>query len=187
METPNVMYWNMDEAVRTQQLDYAEQALAFTVQGLANKREPPAVMLKAGFADFDWPLADPWWRKELESTQRVRFIDLRTPTLCDLVVNAVPRNTKAVLYENADPTGVGYTLAPALTLAGLESLLPVTTQMMSAHPCLANLSIAHDLRVEIMPQMRSRDSAWRWAIDELLPRASRDRIFNLYHYTASSR
>jgi hypothetical protein len=48
------------------------------------------------------------------------------------------------------------------------------------------LQVKVDLRVSAAPHMASRASAWRWAIDTLLQKSSKDRIFNLYHYDVRS-
>jgi hypothetical protein len=184
-----VKWWDIDAAVSAQKLGYEEQALAFTVQGLANKRSAgrPALMFKAGYLDFDWPNADQWWRTQLEDSGRVTYTNL-TSTLCGLVDEfiGVGGSTAAVagavLYENADTSGTGYTLPMALTLASQEALLPVTQAMLGNHSCLAKLKVVHDLRIGQMPEMASRDSAWRWAIKTLLPKASTSTVFNLYHY-----
>ena len=185
----NVSYWDMDAAVTAASLDYAEQALAFALQGLVNQRSgPPRLMFKAGFADFDWPLADPYWRTQLEKSGRVRYTDLPS-TLCGLVerFSASDEIKGAVLYDSALPDGTGYTLAMALSLGAQEGLLPMTAAVRSSHSCLAGIPLVRDLRVSASPQLASRASAWRWAIDTLLPKASRTRIFNLYHYTKSSK
>ena len=75
-----------------------------------------------------------------------------------------------VLYTSAAPVGDGYTMPMALTLASQRRLLPVTPEIVSAHPC--ELPVTVDMRIGKMPQMASREKAWRWAIDELLPNAS---------------
>mmetsp|Transcript_25011 Transcript_25011/g.65223 ORF Transcript_25011/g.65223 Transcript_25011/m.65223 type:complete len:510 (-) Transcript_25011:223-1752(-) len=68
----------------------------------------------------------------------------------------------------------------ALTLASIEGLVPVTPAVAAAHPCLGTLPMLRDLRSE--PALANRTSAWRWAIDTLLPRASTSTMMNLYHY-----
>jgi hypothetical protein len=148
-----VGYWDMDAAVAAEQLGYAEQALAFTLQGLVNKRHgPPALMLKAGSADFDWPDADVFWRAELQRGGRATFVTL-PPSLCGLYdgVATVSAVRGAVLYEDTLPSGAkGYTLPMALTLASQEGLLPLTEEMLTAHPCLRSLEVraqgAHSAR-----------------------------------------
>ena len=87
-------------------------------------------------------------------------------------------------YMIALPYGNGYTLPMALMLAGQQMLLPMTMEMRQRHSCLSTIPVKRDLRIESMPQMVNRTSAWRWAIETLLPRASSNRIFSLYHYTS---
>ena len=57
-----VLYWDMDAAVAQEGLTYEEQAFAFTLQGLVNRKGPDGtganLMFSAGFLDFDWPGAD---------------------------------------------------------------------------------------------------------------------------------
>ena len=151
-----VKWWDIDAAVQAQQLTYEEQALAFTLQGLANKRSAgqPTLMFKAGFLDFDWPDADGWWRGELEAAGRVAYTNL-TATLCGLVEGAV-------MYENANSSGTGYTLAMALTLASQQSLLPVTETLLAKHACLSKFKVAEDLRIAL-----EELAAWVGAHDDL--------------------
>ena len=59
----------------------------------------------------------------------------------------------------------------------------MTVAMRQKHACLAAVPVAKDVRISQMPEMANRSTAWRWAIDNLLPTASSDRVFNLYHYT----
>jgi hypothetical protein len=180
-----VKWWDIDAAVQAQQLNYEEQTLAFALQGLANKRKAgrPTLMFKAGFLDFDWPDADNWWRGELETAGRVTYTNL-TSTLCGLVEGAASPGlvAGAVMYENANSSGTGYTLAMALTLASQQSLLPVTEALLGKHACLSKFKVTEDLRLANNPHMGSRDTAWRWAIDTLLPEASQTTVFNLYHF-----
>eukprot|EP01050_Picozoa_sp_SAG11_P003985 SAG11_NODE_242_length_11757_cov_9.613999_1_plen_1005_part_00 len=183
-----VKWWDIDAAVQEQKLNYEEQVLAFALQGLVNQRSEgkPTLMFKAGFLDFDWPDADTWWRGQLAASDRVTFTNL-TSTLCGLVEGvAAPVVAGATLYENADPSGTGYTLAMALTLASQQSLLPVTQAVLARHSCLSKFKIVEDLRVAENPAMATRDKAWRWAITTLLPWASADVVFNLYHFDPSA-
>ena len=113
-----------------------------------------------------------YWRDTLAAAGRIKPVNV-TATLCGLVGSAAVGNASikgAVLYESALPTGIGYTLPMALTLAAQESLLPVTEAVLARHPCLGKFTVVHDLRIGKMPSMASRASAWRWAIDTLLPK-----------------
>eukprot|EP01052_Picozoa_sp_SAG31_P055865 SAG31_NODE_15671_length_743_cov_1.436335_1_plen_113_part_10 len=86
----------------------------------------------------------------------------------------------AIVYESGLPHGDGFTLPMALTLASQERLLPLTPAVLTKHGCLSKLLVKRDLRK--MPELHSRASAWRWAIDTLLPNASKNTTFNIYHY-----
>jgi hypothetical protein len=186
-----VYFWDMDAAIKAEDLNYEEKALAFTLEGLLNEvGSPPTIMYNAGFLDFDWPGADMYWRTQLETvTQRVAFTNL-TSTLCGLIDGIKPvaadRIKGVVQYENALPVGNGYTFPMALTIASQEGLLPVTSAMLTAHPCLAIFPLKRDLRISKMAQMANRTSAWRWAIDTLLPKASKSTVFNIYHWGPKS-
>jgi len=71
--SPIIYYFDMDAAMVAgeTQLTYAEQAAAFAFQGVLNSKSTstvhPQVMFNAGYANFDWPLSDPWWRVQLET------------------------------------------------------------------------------------------------------------------------
>ena len=153
-----VKWWDIDAAVRNQQLDYEEQALAFALQGLVNSAgAPPTLMMKAGFLDFDWPDADSWWRGQLEAAGRVQYTNL-TSTLCGLVDGAAAgpgQVAGVVLYENAESNGTGYTLPMALTLASQQLLLPVTVAVLTKHSaCLSRFKVVQDLRIAKMVSLR---------------------------------
>ena len=191
---PTVYYYDMDAAMKhvgeQPPLTYAEQASAFTFQGIMNSKTKatihPQVMFNAGYANFDWPLSDPWWHDQLETADRVSFQNISSSTLCDLFVEADPslKVNGLVIYESALPHGNGFTMPMALNLAAQYSLIPVTDKMLTKYSsCLSNYSIKYDLRIASMPIiMANRTSAWRWAIHTLLPKSSRTSVFNMYHY-----
>ena len=182
----NVKHWDMDKAMAQKRLSYAEQVLVFALQGLVNKLgAPPVLSVDAGFLDFDWHGANSWWRGELEKHGTASFTNISDVAICGLVAGldiAPPVTSGVVLYTSAAPLGDGYTMPMVLTLASQQRLLPVTPEILLAHPCLAHLPVGKDMRIGKMPQMESRAMAWRWAIDELLPNASSTTVFNIYHY-----
>ena len=191
---PEVLFYDLDAAAELYTFQYEELSLVFTLQGLANRRsnniamgaDGPALLLNAAFMNFDWPGADVYWKDLLQQEGRVHFTNVSNLSLCGLVETVkgrVPEVFKgAVLYENAMPSGHGYTLPMALTIAAQETLLPVTEDLRAKHTCLTSINVEYDLRIEAHPNMTNRSTAWRWAIKELLPKSSKDRIFNLYHF-----
>jgi hypothetical protein len=222
---PTTLYWDMNASAATGALSYAEQVVAVTLQGIAN-RGGPVVFLAEGFLDFDWSNAEPWWRSELEAAGRAVFVDVQTTTsthhrdsgttngnasglissssssssssstvsstsdgLCALVnATAAAGVTVAgtVLYDSAASDGDGYMLALALTLSGQLDLLPVTPELRARHACLGALPVVQNFSVGAQPEFATRQSAWAWAVRELLPGANKSVVFNLYHYDAAS-
>ena len=252
----------MDVAVGDEKLGYEEQAMAFALQGLANRQDKeeeerrgsssssnrnggggsdgggarPRLMVKAGFLNFDWPDSDSYWRGVLEASGRVTFTNF-TSTLCGLVdgltsaassssdtimatatttfrttttsssttttttaaadddiLNHNNNNNNdmiikpveikgAVLYDGAHPNPYGHAFGMAMTLAGTEVLLPMTTDMRAKHTCLQRFKVVRDLRAEHAPQMRNRTTAWQWAISELLPQTNASIMYNVFRDT----
>ncbi|KAH8044250.1 glycoprotein endo-alpha-1,2-mannosidase-like protein [Aureococcus anophagefferens] len=118
--------------------------------------------------------------------QRATITWADSTCLCGLV-RALPAGAiaGALVYGDAATAeaaeyGDGWTYALALTLAGLERVLPVSESMLAAHACLAALPVAYDWRES--PVARTREDAYAWAVAHLLPRTSNDTIFNLNKY-----
>ena len=64
-----------------------------------------------------------------------------------------------------EPDGARYV---ALTLCGLESLLPVTAALRATHPALAALPVKYNLT----SRWNTSAAAYRWALEELMPRVN---------------
>ena len=64
---PEILWFDYDAAVAAQKLDYEEQVVAFTFEGLVNNKEAaaPTVLFQAGTMNYDWPGSDAYWRKWL--------------------------------------------------------------------------------------------------------------------------
>jgi hypothetical protein len=182
----DVLFFDMDAAVATEQLGYPEQLVAFVFEGLVNEAGAvhPTVMFNAGYMNFDWPGSDLYWHGWLTEQERVAFANVSSATLCGLVAGADPhkRVKGMVLYDAAAEGGDAeeWVLPIAITVAAQQQLLPVSAAILSKHGCLADLPIGMDLtKVGALSQ---RDTAWAWAFQHLLPKASKTVAFNLYHY-----
>lgn len=182
----DVMFFDMDSAVKTQQLNYEEQLLAFVFQGLINDAslKQPQLMLNAGYMNFDWPGSDMYWNGYFTKEKRVNFKNVTDMTLCGLVNEADPtkRIKGAVAYDPTLANGNAreWAIPIAVTVAAQESLLPVTDAMRSKFPCLGSLKIVKDLRK--MSWAADRSKAWDWAFETLLAGSSKTVAYNLYHY-----
>jgi len=187
LSTPPVLWFDIDASNAAKMLTYEERALAFTLQGLVN-RKSAALFYDAGFLDFDWPKADEYWRRTLEArpgADAVAFKNLSS-SLCALI-DGVPAASfgGAVLYSNAAVASKAYTLPVALTIAAQQSLLPLTKDVIARNAeCLKSVKVVVDLTT--MPQMQSRASAWEYAVKTLLPKSSNATVMNLYHDDAES-
>jgi hypothetical protein len=122
------------------------------------------------FNDYDG--ADTYWASYLASAKGVRFTNISDTGLDGLLAAAGWVAQGAVLYgtpnaagNGGEPDGVRYV---ALTLCGLEGLLPVTAALRAAHPALAALPIKHDLT----SRWNTSAAAYRWALQELMPRVN---------------
>ena len=78
----SVAYWNVSAATAAQNLSYAEQAVAFALQGIVNARTDafPTLYLSAGYVEL-WPQEDDWWALQLQRRRNLTFAPV-VPTLC---------------------------------------------------------------------------------------------------------
>lgn len=101
---PDILYFDMDAAVKTQKLSYSEQLIAFVAEGLANSADAtaPVVLFNAAYMNFDWPGSDQHWRQWLTSQKRANFVNITESSLCGLLTT--PRIGKQikgiVLYDS---------------------------------------------------------------------------------------
>ena len=163
-------------------LTYEEQVAAFAIQGITNQAGP-RLFFDTGPKDFDWSQADAYWIQLLASEGRAD-VTWAAPTLCGLV-GALDSVNGTLLYETAETEfGDGYTYALALTLAGVDRVVPVSTAVARAHPCLRALPVAYDWTVAA--PFASREDAYAFALTELLPRTSKTTFYNLNKYRVAT-
>lgn len=119
--------------------DFEAQALAYSLQGLAN-REGPALLYDTGRWDVDYPDSDRQWASYLRSVRGVELSMAVPPSLCSLVEwfagtrggeNSSESRGGSSGGEPATPLGAvvypsdGFSIYIALTIAGQDSLLPM--------------------------------------------------------------
>ena len=164
------LLWQSNASFNT--VDYDTGILVATLQGLVNSQDDDRPLLFVDSFDIfqDWVGADRYWIKYLRDTKGVRFTNISGSGLDGLLAHTASVAGGAVLYgtpsAGGDPDGARYA---ALTLCGIEGLLPVTAALRAAHPALAALPVAHDLR----GQFNSSAAAYGWALKELMPRVNR--------------
>ena len=164
--------WQLNSSFLT--TDYDTGVLVQTLQGLANRAAIDGIgrpLLVDSFELFNqYYAADRHWAAYLSAKKGMRFTNLTAAGKGDLdgllAAAALPGVVNGtVLYEGsaAEPDGTRYV---ALTLCGLEGLLPVTPALRAAHLALAALPVAHDLR----KRFATSQAAYDWALTDLMPR-----------------
>jgi hypothetical protein len=164
--------WQLNSSYLT--TDYDTGLLVQTLQGLANRAAGEGIgrpLLVDSFELFSqYNPADRYWASYLTTEKGMNFTNLTAigeGSLDGLLrAAALPGVINgSVLIDGSAPEPDGTRYA-ALTLCGLEGLLPVTPALRDAHPMLAALPVAHDLR----KRFATNKAAYEWALSELMPR-----------------
>ena len=165
------VFWTLPANVSS---DYAAKALAFSLQGLANRGPgEPRLFINTSALDFDFPGSDDAWRRYLAADYNVTW-EREVDGLCALVQRFRGVARGLVVYPDD-----GWSVFVALTMAGLDDLLPASTALLRAFPCLAAaLPVARDFTANATLQWPDKMAAHRWAVAHLLPRCSASLLFN---------
>jgi hypothetical protein len=168
---PEVLLWQSSASFNTH--DYDIGVLVATLQGLANRNTTFNPTRKALFVDSfelfnNWVGADRYWVKYLEQKKDISFQNISSGGLHGLLA-ALPGVAKGVVMyetpEGGDPDGARYV---ALTICGLEGLLPVTSSLRANFSALKNLPIVHDFR----GKWNNSAAAYSWSLEHLMPRVN---------------
>ena len=171
------VFYNVSHIISN--LSYNEQSLIYSIQGIVNKNEEPELFLNTGHMDLDFPKSDLLWKQYFEKTRNIEFdTTIETNNLCSLI-NHFQNKFKngIVIYSESD----NFTLYPSLTLAGLNSVLPISDVIYEKYydSCLRNFPI--HLNFTKM-EFSNKFAMYRWAIDTLLPNCSKTILFNADNY-----
>ena len=171
-------FWDLEAANLT---SYEEEALVYTLQGLVNRveydddthKDAPELFFNTGRKNIDFPSSDKMWVEYFVTYRHLRFATPPDPTICALVENYKSIFNESVVYFESD----GFSIYIAMTIAGLDNVLPVSSNLIQKHSCLSKLRVAR--RVQ---NFEDKFEAYRWAIDNLLPRTNPTLLFNADHY-----
>ena len=153
-------------------LTYNEFALLYSVQGIVNKGGQPRLFLNTGELDLDFPESDLLWKKYFEAQRSVGFESI--DNLCNLLGHFRSQFNGVVLYNETD----GYTLYLAMTYASLNSTLPMSNKIFETYQACLKLPVRYSLG----GMFEDKFSMYRWAIDTLLPQASKTVVWNADNY-----
>jgi hypothetical protein len=155
--------------------DYDTGVLVATLQGLTNRNTSFSVEdgvsdSKALFVDSfelfnNYVGADRQWINYLQMTKGLAFTNMSNGGLNNLLEALSGVANGVVAYNSDGPDGERYV---ALTLCGLESLLPVTSRLLAMYPALAVLPVVHDLR----GKWENSSAAYVWSLEHLMPRVN---------------
>ena len=167
----SAVFWDLQSANIT---GYEEESLVYTLQGLVNKiNEPPELFYNTGEKNIDFPQSDGLWVDYFKKYRNITFDkDPPKPILCDLITKYKNKLDGAVLY-NSD----GFSIYLAMTIAGLDNLLPISLNLIKSHDCLNELKV-----VQKVENFADKFDAYRWAITNLLPRTNSNLVFNADYY-----
>lgn len=170
--------WTLDIAG----VSYDEECLIYALQGLVN-RDVPRLFLDTRALFWQYRPADQFWMGYLAEKKGHRFIPLEG--LGPAIAHFRQQVKGVVLY---DP-GRDASRYVALTLAGLRDLLPVTEAILRretpalrgvhgwTEDCFRGMPVVEDLRGRFADDA----SAYRWALDHLMPECVRNLAFNAGH------
>lgn len=162
---------------RTLDHQYALQGLLNSAAG-AGTEGSPLLFLDTGRFNFDFPGSDSAWVDHLASSRGVVFGPPPPPSICGLVSAAKSRINGIVAYPSD-----GFSVFPALTISGLDALLPISSECVALHPCLAAPSLGLQVKVDLGAyNFTDKLAAHRWAITNLLPRCNTAIVFNADKY-----
>ena len=108
----------------------------------------------------------------METHLQIKFDQTPEPSLCALVNHFKHMFAGTVVYPSD-----GYSVYFALSIAGIDNLLPVSLNLTTAFPCLAGLA-----EVQHIPASTDLFAGYAWAIKNVLWRSSTSLLFNADHY-----
>eukprot|EP01113_Clastostelium_recurvatum_P033518 TRINITY_DN4435_c0_g1_i4.p1 TRINITY_DN4435_c0_g1~~TRINITY_DN4435_c0_g1_i4.p1 ORF type:complete len:645 (-),score=159.00 TRINITY_DN4435_c0_g1_i4:29-1963(-) len=144
-----------------------EQTVLLAVQGIANKAAPTLYYIEPVF--WSNPTSTMQFKDYFTSSYNFTFIPING-SVCD-VVTSFKRSLKGLVVFDPNIDATRYL---ALTIAGLDSVLPVNANMMSSMPCLGGLPVVKDFRGQFSANL----DAVQWGIDTLLPLCSPSSVYS---------
>jgi hypothetical protein len=124
------LYWNVTAANLTLPTtptpldDYEAEAMLYAMQGLVNRHQP-SVYFDLGMQDNDFPASDMAWKQHLAG-EGVVWMELPSSDLCSLYTHLSQHINTTLFQGSVLYPSDGYSVYLALTLAGLDDLLPVS-------------------------------------------------------------
>lgn len=101
----------------------------------------PELFYNTGKKNVDFPASDRTWVDYFEQQKGIHFMPPPKATVCDLVSYYKGQLNGSVVYDSD-----GYRVYIALTIAGLDNILPISEALMGNHSCLKELRVMVDLR-----------------------------------------
>jgi len=144
--------------------DLDTKLLVLTLEGIVNRDAPRLFVDAEGLCD--WAPADKKWMSVYSERKGTRFE--KVETLEDLI-NAFRSHINGLVVYDPELDATRYI---AVTIAALNNYLPVSPNQITG--VIASLPIREDLR----GKWKDSESAYTWAVKELLPKCSKTMALN---------
>jgi hypothetical protein len=147
-------------------LSFDAQLTALALAGLVN-RAGPRLYLDTSAVNWPNPAADGYWRDWYTAHKGLAF---EPAAAFETVVKRFDGAWRGLVIYDPRRDGSRWV---AMTLAGLDDLLPVTAEL-QAQLHLADKPVVHDLRGRFDTDL----AAYHWAAETLLPRCPADAVYS---------
>jgi hypothetical protein len=147
-------------------LSFDTQLTTLALAGLVN-RAGPRLYLDTTSVNWPNPAADGFWRTWYTAHKGLSFAP---PASLDAALTQFASASRGLVVYDPARDGSRWV---AMTLAGLDDLLPVTPEL-QANPALAGKPVVHDLR----GRFESDLAAYAWAAANLLPRCPPNAVYS---------
>lgn len=144
--------------------DLDTKLLVLTLEGIVNRDAPRLFVDGEGLCD--WAPADKKWMSVYSERKGIRFEKVET---LEGLINAFRSHINGLVVYDPELDATRYI---AVTIAALNNYLPVSPNQITG--VIASLRVREDLR----GRWKDSESAYTWAIKELLPKCSKTIAFN---------
>jgi hypothetical protein len=151
------------------------QITTLALQGLANRASPAVWLYEPVFWTSN--SSTEWFAANYFPSRNISVSSVNS--ICELYA-ALPKGT-VVGTAMYDANALDASRWLAITVSGLDSLVPLSNETLAALPCLSGLPIKTDYRNPKALGWTTNIVAYEWAMTHLLPRCDPSRVYSAGH------